>query len=520
MLLRKPNRTNKSVNYVLPCPSGGLNARDSRDKMQLTDAIVMDNYMPLNTQVSLRKGYRKYVPLSCAVKTLVTYNAPDGKDRLFAFGGGTVWDITSVLDVRNLEKTYTGNTWQTCQFKNRLFAVNGVDIPQTYVPDETGVSVGSWEDVSFTGDNLNLTKLVQVGVSKQRLWFVEKGSLTVWYTSGVAEVQGTLIPFDFSTVATKGGHLVAVGCWTQDGGQGLDDLTVFVTSEGEVLVYSGTNPSSADGWILRGVYQISRPLGYDCLLPYQGDLIVLCEAGYLPLSKALSLQNATDTRIAFSDKIRELVQDRIRSNRAKDGWQGIIYSRGGYALFNVPVAQQFEQHVVNTTTGAWCRFTGIRSYCWTVFQTRLYFGTDNGVMLFDEGYSDDGQPIVGVVEQAFSDLGSPYLKKAQLMNPRTKSSLPYALTVYWNTDYQSVERKNALSVGDQKTVLWNQVKWSSLKDKSGTLWATLKGRIRSQWIGCNATGFKLSLVFKTKTKGTLIDWYETGVRYEQGTGIL
>lgn len=518
MLLRAVNRKNKSINFVLPCPTGGLNARDSRDKMALTDALVMDNYIPLNTQVSLRKGYRKYATLSCEVKTLVSYNAPSGQSRLYAFGGGTVWDITNAQTPQNCNKSFAVNTWQTCQFKNRLFAVNGIDKPQTFIPDETGG--GEWKDAEFAGTNLNLTQLVNVGVSKQRLWFVEKGSLTVWYNAGVSEVQGELHSFDFSTIATKGGFLTAVGCWTRDGGQGSDDLTVFITSEGEVLVYAGSNPNSADDWSLKGVYQMSRPVGYNCFVPYQGDLVVICEDGYMPLSKALALQNATNTQVAFSDKIRDLVLKRIQTGKYKTGWQGLIYSRGGYALFNVPVAQQFEQHIVNTTTGAWCRFTDIRSYCWCLYQTRLYFGTDNGVMLFDEGYSDNGVAIMGTIEQAYCDFGSPYLKKAQLMNPRTKSSLPYALTVYWNTDYQTMTHQNNFKMGETNGIKWNTTGWSSLKSKTGSLWATLRGRIRSQWIGCNATGFKFSLVFKTKTKGTLIDWYETGVRYEQGSGVL
>ena len=65
-----------------------------------------------------------------------------------------------------------------------------------------------------------------------------------------------------------------------------------------------------------------------------------------------------------------------------------------------------------------------------------------------------------------------------------------------------------------------QAKWSSLAHPSGVKWATLQGSIRSQWIGNSATGFKFSLVFKTKTRGNLIDWYNTGIRLEDGAGIL
>ena len=46
MQRRKVNRQNRSLNYTLPCPIGGLNMRDSLGQMKESDAIVMDNYFP------------------------------------------------------------------------------------------------------------------------------------------------------------------------------------------------------------------------------------------------------------------------------------------------------------------------------------------------------------------------------------------------------------------------------------------------------------------------------------------
>ncbi len=519
MSYRQLNRANKSIDYTLPSPTGGLNVRDSLDLMPETDAITMDNYLPQGTKVCLRKGYTRYATTGCPVKTLVTYKNSDGTNRLFGFGGGKVWHLTSAATVTPVEGIETTSSqWQTCQFKNRLFAVNGVDDPLTYRLDETGA--GYWEPLNFTGDGLNLKRLINVTSSKQRLWFVERGSLTAWYASGAGDIQGTLEPFYLDTVARDGGSLVAVACWTQDGGTGIDDLTVFLTSEGEVLVYAGSDPGSISDWELKGVYRISCPIGYRCTMPYQGDVIIITEDGYLPMSKLMPLDGITSAVATFSDKIRGLVLSRTQAGKNKDGWQGIIYSRGGYALFNVPVAQQFEQHVINTNSGAWCRFTGLRAFCWGIFNTRLYFGTDDGVMLFDEGYSDNGVAIEGHVEQAFSKLGQTGLKKVQLLNPRTKSSKPYALVVYTNTDFGSVKQDYSETIGVGGLSKWNTLKWSAPNNPTGSKWATLNGQIRSQWIGNNATGFKIGLVFKTKTKGTLIEWFDTGFRYERGTGII
>ena len=504
-----------SQNYSIPAPTGGLNMRDSMDSMPADDALVMDNYLPLDSKVVLRKGYQKHVPLQNKVMSLLAYKMPT-ENRLLAFSSGNVYDVSSKQELITYEKNFNDNSWQACQFKNRLIMVNGVDTPQTYYIEDRQTH---FEELSVIGTNLIPQKLVNVCVSKQRLFFVERGSLNAWYTSGVGEIQGTLTKFDLSTIFRDGGELMAIAAWTQDGGQGIDDLTVFITSEGEVAVYSGSNPNDASDWTLKGVYRMSRPIGYRCTLAYQGDIVIISEDGYIPLSKALPQERANSSLIAFSDKIRSLVLERTRDNKNKPGWQGIIYGRGGYAIFNVPTNQRYEQHVINTNTGAWCRFTNISALCWENFGDRLYFGGTDGVYLFDESYSDDGLPIFGHVEQAYNNLGSDLLKRIQLLNPRTKSSTKFALVIYANMDFNNQDKAYAENIGYSGQSKWNQVKWSSLSAPSGTRWATLTGSIRSQWIAVSATGFKASIVFKTKTKGNLIEWFDTGVRYENGSGL-
>jgi hypothetical protein len=422
------------------------------------------------------------------------------------------------------DKTFLSDEWQWVQFKNRLFLANGVDKVQVYQPDETNQTYGSLTDASFEAANedseLDLNKLVNVFVSKQRLWFIEKGSLKVWYSENAGEVQGKLFSFDMSAVASMGGTLVAGASWTQDGGSGMDDLTVFITSEGEVLVYKGNNPNNAEDWALKGVYQMAAPLGYNCFVKYQGDLVLLSKEGYVPLSKALPLEGANASQLAFSSKIAELVMNRAKLYGAKKGWQGLLYPLGGLALFNVPLSTGFEQHVCNTQTGAWCRFTDIKSYCWVVFNNRLYFGSDKKVYLFDEGHTDDKNPINGRIQQAFSALGTARYKRVTLLNPCVKSSQPFALKIYTNTDFDTAKKTYQTVIGEAGDSRWNELKWSTKKAVSPALgtsnakWARLAGIHRANWIGNLASGVYFSLVLETKTKGISIEFFSTSVKYE------
>lgn len=519
MRLKSVIRGNKSVSYTLPAPIKGLNVRDALSDMNADYAIVMDNYMPTDTKVALRKGYVEYVKLPEKVCTLSEYKSGDN-GRFLAVSGGKVYNISSQKNIYAYENIKFSNSYcRTQQYKNYLYFVNGRDTPKVYWQD--GDKNEHFEDWGFSAENLNAARIAGVGLSKQRLWFIEGGTLKVWYPETAGNIAGKLNCFDFSQVTRFGGEIVAVANWTQDGGQGIDDLTVFITSEGEALVYTGSDINNADKWLLRGSYKISRPIGYNCLVPYQGDVVIISEDGYIPLSKALPLEQANASQIAFSDAIRGLVLSRTSRNLKSYGWQGIIYSRGGYGLFNVPVSNQYEQHVINVNTGAWCRFTGIRSHCWGMYGQRLYFGSDKGVFRFDEGYSDNGMEISGCVEQAYNNLGSNSIKKIQLLNPRTKSSSGYSLVIYTNMDMETrnIGYKENLSVSGLHK--WNKTKWSVSSNPSGVKWSAAESTsIRSQWIANSATGYKASIVFKTKTKGNLIEWYETGIRYEVGNGVL
>lgn len=518
MSMYQVNRNVKSKEITLPAPIMGLNRKEPLSAMEPLYAIQMDNYIPLDSKIELRPGYTKYCTLSGQVQTLAAYHYPS-YDAFFAVQGGKIYDITTPTEPTDLEVALTNDYCQTVQYKNYMYFMNGADTPQAYYVDGNGdAHIGAW---GFTGTGLTATKIINGAVSKEFLWFVEKGSLKAWYAKEAGNVSGELYSFDLAQIAKWGGELISIVNWTIDGGTGIDDYTAFITSEGEVLVYAGINPNDANGWELKGSYKISKPIGYRCTMQYQGDIVVICQDGYFPMGKALAAANAGDSLIAFSDNIRGLVIERTSKNSWRKGWQGIIYTKKGYGIFNVPNGEQFEQHVINISTGAWCRFTNINAYCWRVFNDNIYFGGAGGVYKFDSGNSDDGQDISGVVAQAYNDLGTPNLKKVSLLNPRTASSAPYKLVIYTNTDYRQANVEYESNIGYASGTLWNASPWGASWDLKGVYWSTDQvNNIQSQWIMNSASGVKISVVFKTKTKGIVIDWYDTGIRYEVGSGIL
>src|SRR4029078_4390636 len=119
-----------------------------------------------------------------------------------------------------------------------------------------------------------------------RLWFLEENALHVWYLATSA-IQGTLTKF--LPPFRQGGKCMAMGSWTRDGGSGSDDFSVFVSSEGECVIYAGVDPSSASSFALVGVYRIPTVIGRRCLVPAGAELGILTMQGLVPLSQIMGM---------------------------------------------------------------------------------------------------------------------------------------------------------------------------------------------------------------------------------------
>jgi hypothetical protein len=126
--------------------------------------------------------------------------------------------------------------------------------------------------IAITG--VTTTTLSNISLFKNRVWFIQKDTLKAWYLPTGA-VGGVAQVLDMSQICKYGGTLVDLDTWTLDAGYGADDNLVFVTSNGEVIVWRGTDPSSDATWALAGVWKLGSPVGNRCMLKYSGDLLLI-----------------------------------------------------------------------------------------------------------------------------------------------------------------------------------------------------------------------------------------------------
>lgn len=507
LMRRQPVRKQRAQVRSVPSPVAGWNARDSIDAMREDEAVSLVNFFPGQGKVSLRSGHASHATgLGGVVETLGEFNAGSSR-KMFGAANGNIWNTTSAGAAASLASGFTSNRWQWAQFDDagggaRVGLVNGADAPQIH----TGSAVSA---MTISGSGLTVADLDGINIFKNTSFFWDSSTQDFWY-SALNALGGTLTKFPLGRVAGTGGNLTAMGTWTRDGGDGVDDLAVFLLSSGDVVIYAGTNPSSGTTWSLVGVFKIGAPMGARALIKIGSDLVVTTVDGYVPLSKVLANARVSQ-QDAISDKIRNAVLYATRNYAANFGWQSIYYPLGNMGIFNVPIsANSFNQHVVNTLTGAWCKFSGLNARSWAMFNDRLYFGGSGVVYKADSGVSDNTAPIVASGQTAWNYLRSRSTQKRF-------SAMRHLLQANGSLTYNA-------GLGVDFGIL-NLAQTESSSVATATPWGSPWGSpwpdevaINQNWLSAEGIGYNVSSKLSVSTSTRTVDWFSTQYLFEPGRG--
>lgn len=474
---------------AVPAPVGGWDTESPLANMPPQNAVILDNWIPRAGYVEMRRGFQSHVVGTAdEVEAMIAWRGDPSGDKLFACAGANIYDVTTAGPLGSADyASATSARWKYTNFSNDAgafaIAVNGADTPLKYDGSAFATTAITGSSGSITLDPKDLDHVM---AHKRRLFFTEKGTLRVWYLSVLA-IAGASQLLDLGPIFDKGGHLVAEGTWSLDGGQGMDDMAVFITSEGQLAVYQGTDPSDADNWSLVGVYSVGKPVGDNCLIKWGSDLAVITQDGVVPLSQALNKDRAQQKQIAITAKIATGFSEAWSSYGDLFGWSGTTYSgRGSLAIFNIPTTELSEamQFVQSIQTGAWCRFTGLNAICWEVANDQIYFGSVEGVYQWDITASDNGETIVADVKPAFSNFGSNTEKQFTMIRPLIKAPAIINPALEMLTDYrESVPTATTTTITPEQLTDSNGIRydWASV----GGVGYVATPRMRVSVLGAN-----------------------------------
>jgi hypothetical protein len=495
----------------IPAPIGGWNARDALGEMEPTDAVKLENFWVLPSGVAARKGFSQYsTGLGDQVESIFSYSSPTVQ-KLFGVAGDSIFDCTAggavgTADVSGLTNARFQYINMSTSGGSFLLAVNGAEKLQGFDGTNWWVDGDGAHDIT----GFDTAKAIHINLFKTRPWLIEKDSLKVWYL-GVNSIAGAANALDFSSIARKGGYLVGMGTWTIDAGYGVDDLAVFITSQGEVIVYRGTDPTSASTWALVGVWNIGAPIGRRCFFKWSGDLLLITQDGVVPLSGALQ-SSRVNPKVALTDKIQSAMSAAATLYGSNYGWQLFYYAKANMLLLNVPVGNGSiqEQFAMNTITKAWCNFKNISSNCWELFNDEPYFGGDGYIGKFWNSLDDNGSNITTTCKQAFNYFESRgKLKRFTMMRPMLLTNGNPSILGNLNIDFQDDAPTSLLSFAATSGSVWDTSTWDN------ALWGG-DDLVQKVWQGATGIGYCASVRIQTASQGINVQLIATDVVYETG----
>ena len=449
----KEGQATQNQKRPVPPPSGGLNYVAALADMSNRYAVVLDNFLAYPDRVEMRYGATDHVTgFVSPVKGLWVWNGPTSQ-KLFATCDDGVFDATAAGAVGASVATITdGRTVATTIATGAghyLLMANAVNDLQQY--DGT-----TWSTVAAFG-SLNTNTIYGIETYKQRIFMLQEDTLNLWYLP-VNSISGSATSYPLGAIFRLGGKLQSIATWTIDGGAGPDDHLVVVTSNGEVAVFSGTDPSDDTTWSLLGVYYIARPLGQLALYKYGGDVLLLTEGGLWALSTAL--QTASVDRAGLvSRRIQPLLAEQALTHGTTHGWQVIHHPNVPMLLINVPGVSGGQQLAMHGENKSWSTFSNWPATCWARVGTNLFYGGAATVVHAWTGSADFGANIVATMLGAYSTFGLARDKHVKMMRSTFKSTGSFSYVLGIDNDFANAPSETEIGALVSGAALWGTGLW-------------------------------------------------------------
>lgn len=479
------------VTKMIPAPTDGWDAISPLATMDPKRAPILDNWVCRPGFVELRGGFQPFnhTLSTSPVESLMVYRSPTA-EFLFAAAGGSIYNVsTGVAAGTSVVTGLTNARWQYTNFcpsggTNVIQCVNGADPMQMF-------DGSTWTTPAITGMSGGATSanIIQINAQKRRLWYILNNSSIAAFMPVDAITGAVAGNLDLGALWSKGGRLIAMSSWTIDGGSGPQDYAVFISSRGQMTIYSGVDPTSASNWVLVGVFDIAPPIGRRCMLRIGSDVAVITQDGVVPLSQALPFDPAADRSVALTARIQNAMATATSTGLNNFGWQMCMFQQQQLFVLNVPLSEnsQQQQYIMNTLTGGWSRFTGWNANCFEIYNEDLYFGdNDGGVSLAYTGPSDFTAAIAADMQCAFNWLDDPgRTKRMTMVQPLLNVGGSLTPTITVDVDF-TTSSGSAPITSLAGSVLWDAATW----DVSS--WPALTATYKN-WLSVNALGHAMAI---------------------------
>lgn len=461
----------------IPAPIGGINAVDPIASLQPNFCLSAVNLVAAGRTMDVRPGYLTWatsVGDGNGVRAILPFeDATAANNRLFAVCREGIYNITSGGAIGAAAQALSNGTntgwgvWTNFVLDNGahyLFYADTTDGLYQYT------AAGGWAAVTaITG--IAETSLSFVMQHKGRLWFAERDSARGWYLASGA-VAGAATRFDFGNKFNHGGTLVGLYPWTVDGGEGVDDHLVAISSAGDVMVYAGDDPSSPATWQLVGQYYVGAlPAGRRVAQSQGGDLYILSQYGVIPLTRLMQGTLVQQENAQISRNIAPLVADALNASRSSFGWEmRNVPDTNVFILARPAITGEPDlQFCLSTRTGGWTVWNNLPYVSGEVFGGDFYFGDGtDGVWKLTGGTDaadssgNNGDDIAWSMLSSYQEYGETgHYHRAQHVRVVLQSESAPGIAIEAKFDYDMSDAPAASAAASVVVALWDTAVWDS-----------------------------------------------------------
>lgn len=450
---------------TFPAPKLGLVSNYDLMAEQAGAASVLQNFLPTLKGARIRGGSIKKALLAGLGNVRSAFNYRfGGIEKMFMATDTGIFEVTSpsappVTTPASLGSQTSGN-WtvvqHTTQGTSMMVCVNGSDPRQLY----NGTAWVTAPAMTFT-DGTTSNQLNYVWLFKNREFFLKNGTMDAYYLP-LNSLGGEAKLLPLGGVMKKGGQLLTGFSWSIESGDGLNDMCVFVSTEGEVAVYSGADPSDLNTWALKGVYQIGKPLGKNAWIRAGADILIATTDGFLPMSQVFQRDRQALSLVSISRPIED--EWRAAASATGTGWTITQWIERNLVFITFPknVVMQDTTFVLNVLTGRWSIITNWNASCFSTLQGSLFFGSTGGnVWQGDTSGTDDGLPFTAAYLSQFLAGGNVGQRKtAAMARMLIRGKAKPNVLLFARADMnKTIPAFSEVSIGNQQSSEWDVGLW-------------------------------------------------------------
>ena len=473
--------------FTIPASMQGVNAVTGLAQMQPDECIYTFNLLAQDFGMEVRDGYIEWANgwTGGPARTVITFEGHvDADDKLWIANDEGIWEVTADGTTAPVEvftwDSQVGNAG-ICSFLtttndgNDLFVLlcdgeNGYHVytqtTDTWAVILEGVTPGEL-------DGVDPALLDFVFVWKNRIWFIQKETSIGWYLD-VGNFTGDVTEFNFGQQFASGGALRAMYNWSLDGGLGLDDLLVAVSSSGDVVVYQGTDPDAPDTFALIGTWHIGNmPEGNRFGVEFGGEVYLLSIYGLVPISQLLNGSNINDPNTYLTAKISPYIRNVMGEVRSDFGWNIVVHEKAARLFINSPKRTDNKEIAFSQYFGnqAWSFVRDLPKNHEANWRGEIYWVDNNRNKLFREAGALDAvfldqvvdglpAPIQWSLLTSYSAAGdAARYKRCQYIRPMFLSGSLPSFTVQARYDFDVAEQTVAPPLQADNPGQWDIDNW-------------------------------------------------------------